>query len=79
MDTIIFGNYSVQDLLTAAGAVVGLLILIAVIKKLFKKEKMSSHVQIVQCQSCGWKGQVSKYAGRCPSCSHPLGDQLAKR
>ncbi len=78
MDTIVFGNYSVQDVLIAAGVIVALLMLVSVVKKFFKKEKVSGHIQIVRCKNCGWRGQVSKHAGRCPGCNEPLGDQLAK-
>ncbi|QTA87240.1 hypothetical protein [Desulfonema magnum] len=78
MDTIVFGNYSVQDVLIAAGVIIALLILISAVRKLFKKEKVSEHIQVIRCKNCGWRGQVSRYAGRCPKCNEPLGDQLAK-
>ena len=77
MDTIVFGNYTVLNIIIAAGVVFVLLSLWSAIKKFFAKGKSSSYAQQVEC-SCGWKGQVSKHAGRCPKCNTPLGDQRAK-
>ncbi|MBW1742138.1 MAG: hypothetical protein JRJ47_01745 [Deltaproteobacteria bacterium] len=57
MDRIVFGQYTVQDLLIGAG---------------------SKHIQAVECTGCGWQGQVSRYAGRCPVCNTPLGEQKAE-
>ncbi len=80
LDTIVFNNYTIKELLIiGAVAVVGLLILVSIIKGLFKKKETSDHIQRTVCPSCGWKGQVSRYAGRCPSCNQPLGDQQANK
>ncbi len=79
MDTVIFGDYTVQHLLYAGGAVVALIVVISIFKALFRKKPESPHHQRVTCSNCGWQGQVSKYAGRCPKCNAALGDQLAKR
>ncbi|UCG79906.1 MAG: hypothetical protein JSV60_07985 [Desulfobacterales bacterium] len=78
MDTIIFGQYSVQDLLVGAGFVLGVLILLVVLKQILKKKETGEHIQFVQCSGCGWQGRVSRYAGRCPKCNTPLGDQKAR-
>ena len=78
MDAIVFGQYTVQDLLIAAGFVVGILILLLILKQIFRKKKDSRHIQTVICEGCGWQGRVSRYAGRCPVCNTPLGDQKAK-
>lgn len=78
MDTLIFGQYSVQDLLVVAGVSIGLLVALVTLKKLFKKKETSEHVQLVQCPDCGWQGAVSRYAGRCPKCNTSLGDQKAQ-
>ena len=75
MDQIVFGEYTVQDVLVVAGVVVGLLILVALLKKIFSKPKSDVYAQQVLCDQCGWRGKVSKYAGRCPRCNNPLGDQ----
>lgn len=77
MDTIVFGNFTVLDILIGAGGIFGLLYLWPVLKKMFKKDKSSPHAQQVECY-CGWQGRVSKHAGRCPKCNTPLGDQKAK-
>jgi predicted Zn-ribbon and HTH transcriptional regulator len=33
-------------------------------------------MQFAACKSCGWQGQVSRHAGRCPACNQPLGDRM---
>ena len=78
MDTIVFGQYSVQDMLVGAGFVLVLFIFLMILKKIFKKKESDQHIQFVQCTGCGWQGRVSKYAGRCPKCNTPLGDQKAQ-
>jgi hypothetical protein len=78
MDSIVFGQYSVQDLLVGAGLVVGALILLVILKQIFKKKDSDRHIQFVECSGCGWQGRVSRYAGRCPECNTPLGDQKAQ-
>ena len=75
MDKIVFGDYTIQDVLIVVGMVIGLLILVALLKKIFSKSKSDAYAQQVRCDKCGWKGKVSKYAGRCPRCNNPLGDQ----
>lgn len=54
-------------------------LLLLVLWKLLRRPKPKPHIQTALCPSCGWQGQVSRYAGRCPRCSTPLGDQKAKR
>lgn len=66
LETIFSGDYSAHDLLIAAG--VAAIVLIVV----------SRHFQIVDCVSCGWRGEVSRYAGRCPQCNQPLGERKAQ-
>lgn len=78
MDTIVFGQYSVQDLLVGAGFVLGVLFLLVILKQFFKKKEDDRHIQLVECSGCGWQGRVSRYAGRCPECNTPLGDQKAQ-
>lgn len=74
MDTILFGSYTVTHLLMAAGAAVAAFILFQTVKDLFKKKKPSPYVQDAECRTCGWRGKVSRLAGRCPVCNSPLGD-----
>ena len=78
MDTIVFGNYTIQDLIIAAVVVMALFFLWKTIKKFFAKDKSKAYAQAVKCHSCGWEGKVSKYAGKCPQCNSSLGDQLGK-
>lgn len=78
MDTIVFGTITVLDIIIAIGVLIGLICLKSVIKSLFGKKQSPIYAQQVRCDRCGWQGQVSKHAGRCPSCNKPLGDQLAK-
>jgi len=74
MDTLVFGDFTVKELLIAAVVIV---VFISLIKKIFKKEKTDVHVQQVECL-CGWKGHVSVHAGRCPKCNAPIGSQRSK-
>ncbi|MFX0201859.1 MAG: hypothetical protein ACFFCW_37590 [Candidatus Hodarchaeota archaeon] len=78
MDKIVFGDFTVLDLLITAGVLVGALILFSILRKIFRKEQSSAHVQFAQCKNCDWQGKVSRYAGRCPKCNQPLGDQEAQ-
>jgi len=78
MDKIVFAQYTVQDLLIAATLAVGILIVLVILKQIFGGKKGSRHIQAVECTGCGWQGQVSRYAGRCPVCNSPLGEQKAE-
>ncbi len=78
MDRIVFGNYTLQQILIVVGIVVGVVILFKIVKKLFSSDKIDRHHQIVKCRGCGWEGQVSRHAGRCPKCNKSLGQQKAK-
>lgn len=75
MDKVVFGDYTVQDILIVAGVIVGLLVLIGIIKKMFYRSKSDVYAQMARCSQCGWQGRVSKYAGRCPRCNNTLGDR----
>jgi hypothetical protein len=77
MDTIVFADFTVGQLLVAACILVACMVAWSVLKKLFNKEKPSAHTQEVQC-GCGWKGRVSVHAGRCPKCNSPIGKQLSR-
>ena len=66
-------------IMVMAGAAVILSITAFIVKKIIKYRKEKRHIQNVQCYNCNWKGKVSRYAGRCPQCNEPLGDQKAKR
>jgi len=77
MGKIVFAQYTVQDLMIGAGFVLGILIVLVILKQVFGGKKGSRHIQAVECAGCGWQGQVSRYAGRCPVCNTPLGEQKA--
>ncbi|MBW1808168.1 MAG: hypothetical protein JRJ19_12370 [Deltaproteobacteria bacterium] len=79
MDEIVFGEYTVQDLIIYAAIFVGVLIFIGLLKKIFSGKKDSKHSQQTTCKSCGWSGTVSRYAGRCPKCNKPLGERKASQ
>ncbi len=78
LNTIVFAGYTVKDALIAGGVIVGIIVLISIVKKLFAKKEESPHVQVTTCRNCGWQGQISRYVGVCPKCNSPLGDRLAK-
>jgi len=75
MDKVVFGDYTVQDILIVAGVIIGLLVVIGVLKRMFSRSKSDVYAQAARCGNCGWQGKVSKYAGRCPRCNNPLGDR----
>ncbi|MDD2316001.1 MAG: hypothetical protein RBR01_07715 [Desulfobacterales bacterium] len=78
MDTVIFGEYALWVLLTAARVVIIVLILYWMVKIFLnkrKKRKNNHHYQVAVCPHCGWQGEVSIHASRCPRCNRPLGDR----
>lgn len=79
LETVILGDYAARDLFIAAGAAVVFLIFLGIIMRRLRKKGGSPHFQSVDCFNCGWHGKVSRYAGRCPQCNQPLGEQKARR
>ncbi len=79
LDTIVFGGYTARDVLIGAGVAVVFLIFIGIMMMVFKKKEDNQHFQFVDCSNCDWHGKVSRYAGRCPKCNQPLGEQKAQR
>jgi predicted Zn-ribbon and HTH transcriptional regulator len=69
----------IRNALIVAGIAVGLFILVRVMRRLFRQQAVSRLFQPARCVNCGWSGQVSRYAGRCPQCNRPLGEQKARR
>lgn len=63
-----------NDPLAVAAALVGLIAL-AVLVRFFRREKPKPWIQESSCPDCGWRGQTSRYAGRCPRCNARIGDQ----
>ena len=79
IDQIIVAGYTVQDAMLLVGTGIGILILATILKKIFKKDKVNPYMQVANCSECGWQGQVSRHAGRCPGCNMPLGDRTITR
>ena len=61
-----------------AAVLIGTVVLV-VLWKLTRRKKAKPWIQATRCPKCGWSGQTSRYAGRCPKCNAPVGDQKAKR
>jgi hypothetical protein len=78
LDKVVLGTHTVRYLLVAAGIAFAFLVLLQFILSAFRKAENRRHVQKTSCPSCGWKGKVSIYAGRCPQCNEPLGDRKAR-
>ena len=76
LDNIIFGSFTLKDLLIYGGGIALVLTIFPMIKNMFKKEETSVHVQTIRCD-CGWQGKVSRHVGRCPKCNAPIGDRKA--
>jgi hypothetical protein len=78
MEQIVFGEYTVRDLAIVIGVVVGAIVVVTFIARMFRGRTAPEQFQKVRCK-CGWVGQTSRHAGRCPRCNAPLGEQRAKR
>ena len=79
LDTVVFGEYTAEDVIIVAGVVIALLIIFRILMRVFKKQESSKYVQSANCLNCGWHGKVSTLAGRCPKCNQSLGDLKARR
>lgn len=69
-----FFGFTIKQLIMYGGGLLGILIFLSILSSVFSKKDRSEHTQIVQCE-CGWQGKVSRYAGRCPACNGPIGEQ----
>ena len=63
----------------AVAAALLVIFALVVLWKLFHRSKPKAWIQSTVCPNCGWSGQTSRYAGRCPKCNAPIGDQRVKR
>jgi predicted Zn-ribbon and HTH transcriptional regulator len=54
------------------------IVVLAVIWKLTRRQKPKGWIQAAVCPGCGWTGQTSRYAGRCPKCNAPIGEQRGR-
>jgi hypothetical protein len=69
---------NVRNIAMAVGIAIGVLIFISILRSLFASKKIDKYSEVVTCP-CGWEGQVSVYAGRCPQCNKPLGMRKAQQ
>ncbi len=76
MDKVLFADITVGEFIEYAAITLGIIILARIIAMFFRKNMTSEYTQPVRCE-CGWQGQISKFAGRCPKCNRPLGQQRA--
>ena len=77
LDMIVFGTYTVKDIVIYGGGAFAVLMVLGFIRKMFASEKPDKHSEVTQCESCGWHGRISVYAGRCPKCNAQLGSRKA--
>jgi predicted Zn-ribbon and HTH transcriptional regulator len=78
LDTIIFNDVTVEQLLPWLVAVVVLYAVFRIYKILFAKKKVNlQHTVYFACSNCGWEGHISKFGTRCPKCDAPAGDLSA--
>jgi len=78
LDTIVFNDVTVEQLLPWLGAVVVLYAVFRIYKILFAKKKVNlQHTVYFACSNCGWEGHISKFGTRCPKCDAPAGDLSA--
>lgn len=54
-------------------------VVLALLWKLTRRKEEKPWIQAASCPACGWQGRTSRYAGRCPKCNAPVGEQRAKR
>jgi hypothetical protein len=59
-------------------AAISVLLILILLWRLSRRKKPKAWIQETICSSCGWRGQTSRYAGRCPRCNTPIGDQKGK-
>jgi hypothetical protein len=75
MDTAIFNEVNIEQLLPWFVAVLVLCVLSKIYKIFFAKKKVNlQHTVYFACSSCEWEGHVSKFGTRCPKCDTPAGD-----
>ena len=74
LDTIIFNDVTVGQLLPWLVAAVALYAVFKIYKALFGKKRVNlQHTVYFACSNCGWEGHISKFGTRCPKCDAPTG------
>ena len=69
MDTTIFNEINIEQLLPWFVAVLLFCALIKIYMIFFAKKKVNlQHTVYFACDSCGWEGHISKFGTRCPKC-----------
>ncbi len=75
LDTIIFNDITLGQLLPWIVAVAVVYATFRIYKALFGKKKVNlQHTVYFACSNCGWEGHISKFGTRCPKCDAPAGD-----
>ena len=75
LDTIIFNDVTVEQLLPWFVAVVVTYVIFRIYRVFFTKKKVNlQHTIYFACSNCGWEGHISKFGTRCPKCDAPAGD-----
>ncbi len=75
LDTIIFNDITLGQLLPWIVAVAVVYATLKIYKALFSKKKVTlQHNVYFVCSNCGWEGHISKFGTRCPKCDAATGD-----
>ena len=75
LDTIIFNDITLGQLLPWIVAVAVVYATFRIYKALFGKKKVNlQHTVYFACSNCGWEGHISKFGTRCPKCDAGAGD-----
>ncbi len=71
LEMIVFGDFTLRQILYFSSIVIGAIIFLRIVKKLFfKKRPVLQHTVYYVCNNCDWEGQVSKFGTHCPKCNH---------
>ena len=77
MDSIIFGEITIRQILYALGSIAAITIVLKILKKLFFPPKSNlQHSAAFTCAGCGWTGHIGQYAHSCPKCSRPVDSNI---
>lgn len=64
--------------LTLVAGVLFAVVAAAMFVRLLRPRKQKPWIEATVCPRCGWKGQTSRHAGRCPACNTPIGEGRAR-
>ena len=75
MDTILFNDISVGQVIPWLVALVALIAIARLFRTFFRKKKVNlQHTVYFVCDNCAWEGHISKFGTRCPKCDAPTGN-----